>query len=158
MAELREDLDRLTLPIELRDSLERPSGLRGTTPERPPSLHVLHGRESLEAFARALEGPDVQEQLLRSPFFRDLYFVMGTFDTLRARIEKADVGDTERHHLISRLSFLYTSRSMLPLQVIAELSDAGGLQISAEAPQVQMLQMILRAHHRMKQFVGDHNV
>jgi len=148
LADLRRDLDILALPIEIGEPRD-PEGRN----------QLLSGRDAIEAFARAVEEAEHHDYLVGSPFFHDLHLVVQGFDTLRTRIEKADLSNPERRHLISRLSFLYSSRLIVAVAAIGGLSAAAKLRISVkygEKTPAQLLAMMLQVHQEMERFILRH--
>ncbi|MDP2045383.1 MAG: hypothetical protein Q8L00_04130, partial [Deltaproteobacteria bacterium] len=78
LEELRHDVATLTLPVELRREEEKGSQQK-----------LFSGKEAIEKFVTGLEKEQDHTPFLNHPFFIDLYFIIGSFDTFQSRILKS---------------------------------------------------------------------
>ena len=151
LEELRQDINTVTFPVEFRRDKQGPGEQK-----------VIKGKDALEFFVKLFNDDQDHTPLVHHPFFYDLYFIVGSFDTFRNRILKANIPLFEQRHLISRICFLYTSKMMMGLTRLLASSEKGELKIRVETATsidpAQMLRMILSAHQRMIAFVQEQNV
>lgn len=151
LEELRHDVATLTLPVELRREEEKGSQQK-----------LFSGKEAIEKFVKGLEEEQDHTPFLNHPFFIDLYFIIGSFDTFRSRILKSTLPEFEKRHLISRFCFLYTSKLMMALTRLLAVSEKGKLNIQVKTVTVmnrsEMLHMILQAHRKMIDFIQEAQV
>jgi hypothetical protein len=117
---------------------------------------LFEGRAAIETFAEDFCDAPEHAPALNSPFFDDLYFLVGTFDTLRRRIVAAPLPDADRFHLVRSLCFLYTNKFMIGMTQIMALADHGGLNLTVKDTGMNRythFQAILSAHRKMMEFI-----
>ncbi len=117
---------------------------------------LFEGRAAIETFSEDFCDAEDHSAILESPFFDDLYFLVGTFDTLRKRIVGAPLPDADRFHLVRSLCFLYTSKFMIGMTHILILADQGRLHLTVKDTGMNRyahFQAILSAHRKMMEFI-----
>jgi hypothetical protein len=76
------------------------------------------------------------EQLISSPLFQNLYFLVGSTDDILTRINKADINDYDRRNLQKKLLYIYSSKiSSKLLKILAKLQ-----QEEISNPLIEMLE------------------
>lgn len=119
---------------------------------------LFEGRAAIETFSEDFCQATEHAPALDSPFFEDLYFIVGTFDTLRNRIVHAPLPDSDRFHLIRSLCFLYSNKFMKGLTFMMVLADKGGLNLTVKDTGMNRyahFQAVLEAHRRMIAFINE---
>jgi len=79
---------------------------------------AFEGRAAVEVFAEDFSVATSHDELLNTPLFQDLYFVLGRFDVTIRRISKAPIDEAQKHELLRDISFLYSGKCMLGMSIL----------------------------------------
>ncbi len=117
---------------------------------------MFEGRAAIETFAEDFRAAPEHTPALESPFFEDLYFLIGTIDTLRQRIAESDISEPDRFHLTRSLCFLYSNKFMIGMTQIAALAEHRKLNLTVTdtgSNKYAHFKSVLAAHQNMIKFI-----
>jgi len=110
----------------------------------------LRGADAIAALVSSLRGGS--SDTAQTHQFPKIFMLVGRFDSLRVRIEKADLFDPEmKRLLIQKLCFLYTFNLLPSMEELRRIAQAGELTASREGG--DLYDMILRGHSEMQRFI-----